>query len=151
MKSPEIPVKIPALETTGKTGEFQFPAAPIRRWNWKKFTQWKTEPKQAPGANPLSAANDIAAKEVRGRYPFNDLTGKVFSRLTVVAFAGRKHELRAHRALWRVRCSCGTEKLVRADSLLNGSTRSCKCYVRDLRRAQMTALHALTAIDLMVQ
>jgi hypothetical protein len=62
-----------------------------------------------------------------------------------VAFAGRKHELKAHRALWMTKCDCGASKLVRADSLLNGSTRSCKCYVRDLRRAQMAALHSLTS------
>ncbi len=81
----------------------------------------------------------------RGRFPFRDLTHQRFSRLFVVAWAGRQHELKAHRALWRVRCDCGREKLVRADALLSGSTKSCGCYLSDLRRLQMKALHAVSA------
>lgn len=88
-------------------------------------------------------------KVARGSSPFRDLTHKRFGRLTVIAFAGRQHELKAHRALWRCRCDCGEEKVLRADALLSGSTKSCGCYLSELRRKQMRALHEIKAADLM--
>ncbi len=88
-------------------------------------------------------------KVARGTSPFRDLTHRRFDRLVVIAFAGRQHEAKAHRALWRVRCDCGIEKVVRADALLSGSTRSCGCYLSELRREQMKAAHSIKVPDLL--
>lgn len=79
----------------------------------------------------------------RGSSPFRDLTHKRFGRLVCIGFSGRQHELKAHRALWRCRCDCGREKVIRADALLSGSTKSCGCYLSELRRLQMKALHSI--------
>lgn len=55
---------------------------------------------------------------------YHDLTSQVFSRLTVLSYAGK----RGHDSLWLCRCSCGKEKKVRYSGLTRGSTTSCGCY-----------------------
>ena len=52
-----------------------------------------------------------------------DLTGRRFGRLTVVSTAGVDE---AGRVLWRCRCDCGSEKVLRSNNLQR-STRSCGC------------------------
>ncbi len=91
--------------------------------------------------NPILTAD--TRKVARGTAPFRSLTHQRFGRLVVIGFAGRKHEAHAHRALWRCRCDCGREKVIRADALLSGSTKSCGCYLSELRRMQMLALHSI--------
>lgn len=53
-----------------------------------------------------------------------DITGKVFSKLTVIRQDGRTRDRAAR---WLCRCECGKEKTISATSLLNGSTGSCGC------------------------
>jgi hypothetical protein len=53
----------------------------------------------------------------------NDLTGKVFGRLTVASDAERD--------LWLCKCSCGGEKLVSTKQLNAGKTASCGCLLHD--------------------
>lgn len=53
-----------------------------------------------------------------------DLTGKRFGRLTVIAYEGYKGC-----TMWRCRCDCGKETVTRASSLKNGTTTSCGCAV----------------------
>lgn len=60
---------------------------------------------------------------------YHDLTGKTFTRLTVLSYAGKSGKV----ALWLCRCSCGKEKVVRYPNLTQGSTRSCGCLRRELR------------------
>ena len=62
-----------------------------------------------------------------------DLTGRVFGRLTVVervedsvAPSGRKN------VMWKCRCECGNEIVARGSHLRNGSTKSCGCLNREL-------------------
>ena len=57
-----------------------------------------------------------------------DLTGRRFGRLTVIAEAGRKRG----GVLWLCRCDCGVEKEIMSATLLNGTTVSCGCYNRDI-------------------
>lgn len=58
-----------------------------------------------------------------------DLAGMVFSRLTVVAFAGRNKE---GRIMWRCRCECGTDNVIAAGKhLKNGGAQSCGCIQRE--------------------
>lgn len=65
---------------------------------------------------------------------FNNLTDRKFGRLTVIAYAGRVGKKKI--SAWRVRCDCGTEKVVSA-SHLNQGLESCGCLrlerVREVR------------------
>jgi hypothetical protein len=58
---------------------------------------------------------------------FIDMTGQRFERLLVIAHEGRER----NRTLWRVRCDCGTEKVVQAGHLRQRSTVSCGCLQRE--------------------
>ena len=57
-----------------------------------------------------------------------DLTGKKFSRLTVLGFAGR----RGNNYYWECQCDCGNIRQVQAQGLRRGSTKSCGCYNREI-------------------
>jgi hypothetical protein len=57
-----------------------------------------------------------------------DLTGRKFSKLSVVDLAGRSKQ---GDTLWRCMCECGKEKVVRGSKLLNSHTRSCGCLQRE--------------------
>lgn len=58
-----------------------------------------------------------------------DLTGKRYGRLVVIGRAKNNGK----RVMWRCRCDCGNEKVVRADGLKCGSTRSCGCLGNEVR------------------
>lgn len=58
---------------------------------------------------------------------FEDLTGRVFGRLTVL---GRGTKRRYTRCM----CECGTETEVYTPSLKTGATTSCGCYRREFRK-----------------
>jgi hypothetical protein len=66
--------------------------------------------------------------------PFNDLTGREFGFLIVVAHSGT-HE---HRRYWKVHCRlCGGSKVVAAQNLLCGRSKSCGCVARAKARERM--------------
>ena len=54
-----------------------------------------------------------------------DLVGKTFGRLEVIEFAGMTPN---HKSMWKCKCSCGNEVIVRGSHLTNGLTVSCGCY-----------------------
>lgn len=54
----------------------------------------------------------------------DDITGKIFGRLTVLEFSHKKTNKKYY---WLCRCICGKEIYARADSLKNGHTKSCGC------------------------
>ncbi len=56
---------------------------------------------------------------------FQNLTGNVYGRLTVIAYLGSK------RSYWLCQCECGNTHRTRADSLKNGSTQSCGCLHKE--------------------
>jgi len=59
-----------------------------------------------------------------------DLTGQKFFRLTVIEHAGRnKHR----RSLWNCRCDCGMTKIVLANHIQTGNTKSCGCLNMETR------------------
>lgn len=59
----------------------------------------------------------------------NDLTGRVFGRLTVVAQGLSGRNRMPH---WWCACACGSSaKLIRADHLRSGNTTSCGCAARE--------------------
>lgn len=57
----------------------------------------------------------------------DNLTGQVFSRLTVVERAGSINK----KAAWRCRCECGSIVIVKSDNLKSGNTKSCGCQKRE--------------------
>jgi hypothetical protein len=62
------------------------------------------------------------------------MIGQRFDRLTIIAIG----PLRGKHRYWVCRCSCGTEKTVRADSVKAGMVRSCGCLNRELSRERST-------------
>lgn len=68
-------------------------------------------------------------KEINSKLSLNDLTGKVFGKLTVVSRGEdyvspgkEKHHVR-----WNCLCDCGKMTLVSSNQLVSGKTRSCGC------------------------
>jgi hypothetical protein len=69
--------------------------------------------------------------------PFNDLTRRQFGFLVVTAHAGTYK----HRRYWKVRCTlCGGGKVIAAQNLLCGRSKSCGCVPRAKARQRMTLL-----------
>ena len=62
-------------------------------------------------------------------YKFLNLTGHVFTRLTVLGYAGKASSF-DH--LWWVQCECGTIKTARSHNLRNGSATSCGCRKQEV-------------------
>ena len=60
---------------------------------------------------------------------YEDLTGRVFSQLTVLGFNGRRSfgKSRYGKIIWKCVCSCGKEVLATRSTLVLGSTKSCGC------------------------
>lgn len=67
--------------------------------------------------------------------PPRDYMGKVFGRLTVIGYAGRKRKKTERSAVtityWRCRCSCGKEVIAAQPELQNGDTQSCGCLQKE--------------------
>ncbi|CAE6714179.1 hypothetical protein [Paraburkholderia haematera] len=76
------------------------------------------------------------AKQPKPQKQPADLTGRVFGRLTVTAREG-KREGNGRNVFWICSCSCGSGKVVRADSLTQGQTTSCGCVHKELSAARM--------------
>ena len=53
----------------------------------------------------------------------NDLSGRMFGKLTVVGFATTKNG----RAFYNCKCDCGKEIIVSGSHLVTGHTKSCGC------------------------
>lgn len=60
----------------------------------------------------------------------NDLTGKKFERILVLK---RVENNKFGKARFLCRCDCGTEKIIIGSCLVNGHTKSCGCYSRDMK------------------
>lgn len=59
---------------------------------------------------------------------FKDLSGQVFSRWSVVSYAGMHPK---NGAMWNCRCECGTERAVLGKYLWTAKSHSCGCYNLD--------------------
>lgn len=65
-----------------------------------------------------------------------NLQGKTFGDLKVIEYSGKKKA-----SLWKCRCKCGKEIIVRGSSLTSGNTKSCGCSrnkLYDKRRKDLT-------------
>lgn len=75
-------------------------------------------------ASHLKAGNTTSC----GRCLSNqDLSGRRFGRLIAKRIAYRKRNFN----YWLCQCDCGKEKIIRNDSLIKGSTRSCGCLASE--------------------
>lgn len=63
-----------------------------------------------------------------------DLTGKRFGRLTVI----ERYNKKTPYVLWRCKCDCGKESIVRAGSLIRGVSKSCGCLVAETNKKRST-------------
>lgn len=59
-----------------------------------------------------------------------DLSGERFGRLTCLEDVGRDEKSKAR--LWRCKCQCGNEVVVRSINLRSGNSKSCGCLKSDL-------------------
>lgn len=76
-----------------------------------------------------------------------DLTGKTFTRLTVIGFDRTEKANNRSFVRWLVRCTCGKEFSLRAGALSSGNTKSCGCLHRERaseRIAKRNATHKKT-------
>jgi hypothetical protein len=71
-----------------------------------------------------------------GKMKKEDLLGQKFGRLMVVGAAEPVGKRK--RAAWLCRCECGVEKVIRAENLKDGSTKSCGC-LNDEKRSERAA------------
>lgn len=70
------------------------------------------------------------------------LLGKKFGKLTVISKEGsEKHSGSSNAILWRVRCDCGNESVVRSTNLVQGRVKSCGCL-----RAEQISEHLKNGI-----
>jgi hypothetical protein len=77
----------------------------------------------------------MATSQTRQRaHNFQDLTGKLFHRWTVLEYAGKVGPLTA----WRCRCECGVERVVQTGNLNAGVSRSCGCLRDEETRVRET-------------
>lgn len=58
----------------------------------------------------------------------NDLTGKIFNRLTVL---GPDLESKSKNRRWLCQCQCGTIKSIQGSNLISGGTQSCGCLHKE--------------------
>ena len=69
-----------------------------------------------------------------------DMTGRVIGRLLVIEECGRNS---CGEALWRCRCECGNEIIVRGSDLRSERTTSCGCYQRE-RVVEASTTHGMS-------
>lgn len=65
---------------------------------------------------------------------FKNLTGRKFSRWTVLGFAG----IDANRSFWFCRCDCSEIRRIDGASLTRGNSKSCGCLMREVARINGT-------------
>ena len=74
-----------------------------------------------------------------GMSRFIDLTGERFGRLVVI----RKIPSNRHHSQWECLCDCDAVRTVDQGNLTSGSTKSCGCFIKDVKIAQLTT-HGLS-------
>lgn len=57
-----------------------------------------------------------------------DLVGRKFNKLIVI----KRVKNSGKHTMWKCRCDCGNETIVRADDLKSGCSKSCGCYAREM-------------------
>jgi len=84
---------------------------------------------------PRGTVTEKAARLKRS-HGKHDLTGRVFTRWTVIELSTRRDP--DHRIFWRCRCECGVERDVDGSQLRCGRSLSCGCLATERRVAAVT-------------
>lgn len=84
--------------------------------------------------------DSIEFKPFPSVHNFQNLTGRTFSRLTVLGYGGTR---KPKTAQWLCECDCGTIVMVDATALRTGNTKSCGCWIREIR-GQSCVIHNMT-------
>lgn len=71
----------------------------------------------------------MSIQATHGKRRIQDLTGRVFGRLTVVCYL----EKRKSYHYWKCKCSCGVCHFVETSNLTSGRTKSCGCFGREVQ------------------
>lgn len=74
------------------------------------------------------------ARAVLKARPKKDLTGQRFGRLVVLGLADVTD--RKGFIFWRVKCDCGTEKILMQNNFIYGQTKSCGCLFSEMSKAK---------------
>ncbi len=80
-------------------------------------------------------SQELTSKRTKGQLHHIDLSGKRFGRLFVLRRVG---VTQSRGARWFCLCDCGAKKIVSAQPLLKGMTRSCGCLQRETVKRVMT-------------
>lgn len=83
----------------------------------------------------------IVAENIPLHHLTIDLTGKRFSRLTVLCGALRE---KRPQFMWKCQCDCGNVTFVHPQPLRDGKTRSCGCFEAESRDGRHTRSHGMT-------
>lgn len=119
--------------------------------NEKGFELWKC--KCECGEETIKQKHNLTMGKTKScgclHHAIKDLTGKVFGRLTVIAY--EKHDPVSNISMWRCKCECGEETVLRTNALTLGRTKSCGClkWERDREREDITGqvFGRLTALE----
>ena len=76
------------------------------------------------------------AKEKLGQLNYKDITNQKFGRLTAIYRTNKKGTNGQY--YWYCECECGNTKIVRGDSLRNGSIQSCGCLLNERNSKDLT-------------
>lgn len=68
----------------------------------------------------------------------HNLTGLKFGKLTVIGI----EQTLTRKTYWKCMCECGNYKIVRSDSLICGTVKSCGCLKKQQDRINLTANHS---------
>jgi len=77
--------------------------------------------------------------------PVKDITNEKYGMLTVIKRAERPREKTDSGAWWLVKCDCGKEKIMRANTLRTMNTKSCGCSSSMLKRKARLLERGLSA------
>lgn len=80
----------------------------------------------------------LESDEMKDINKINDLTGKMFGRLTVIEVA----QTETRKTYWKCLCKCGNYKIARSDSLQCGAITSCGCLKAEQDRINLIKNHS---------
>lgn len=118
----------PVLVTVGKNN--------LSRWHWKVKCDCGNEkimvPKMVMNSKTGSCGclKGQAIHEKKSKYNDKSWIGKKYNMLTVIGSEYKANYNGRSGWFWKVRCDCGTEKIMCPTSVIKGKNVSCGCYVR---------------------
>lgn len=81
------------------------------------------------------------------RIDVNDIVGKKFNRLTVLYFDHKKphpNSTKGYFYFYKCQCECSNITIVKRERLINGETKSCGCYGKEIRRELLATKRILS-------